>query len=78
MGVGEPVDLIEGVARGVDIFDCVSPTRLARHGNALTPDQAEAAIRVRINEVCEAILKNTAVFAEENEADFRAFILGCL
>ena len=37
MGVGEPVDLIEGVARGVDIFDCVSPTRLARHGNALVP-----------------------------------------
>ncbi|MBR3220261.1 tRNA guanosine(34) transglycosylase Tgt [Candidatus Saccharibacteria bacterium] len=35
MGVGEPVDLIEGVARGVDIFDCVSPTCLARHGNAL-------------------------------------------
>ncbi len=35
MGVGEPVDLIEGVMRGVDIFDCVSPTRLARHGNAL-------------------------------------------
>ena len=37
MGVGEPVDLVEGVARGVDIFDCVSPTRLARHGNALIP-----------------------------------------
>lgn len=37
MGVGEPVDLVEGVARGVDIFDCVSPTRLARHGNALVP-----------------------------------------
>lgn len=35
MGVGEPVDLVEAVARGVDIFDCVSPTRLARHGNAL-------------------------------------------
>ena len=35
MGVGEPIDLIESVARGVDIFDCVSPTRLARHGNAL-------------------------------------------
>ena len=35
MGVGEPVDLVEGVARGIDIFDCVSPTRLARHGNAL-------------------------------------------
>ncbi|MBR2588788.1 tRNA guanosine(34) transglycosylase Tgt [Candidatus Saccharibacteria bacterium] len=35
MGVGEPVDLVECVARGIDIFDCVSPTRLARHGNAL-------------------------------------------
>ena len=37
MGVGEPVDLIEGLKRGIDIFDCVSPTRLARHGNALVP-----------------------------------------
>ena len=37
MGVGEPVDLVEGIARGIDIFDCVSPTRLARHGNALIP-----------------------------------------
>jgi queuine tRNA-ribosyltransferase len=31
MGVGTPEDLIQGVARGVDIFDCVLPTRLARH-----------------------------------------------
>ena len=31
MGVGTPEDLIEGIARGVDIFDCVLPTRLARH-----------------------------------------------
>ncbi len=36
MGVGEPIDIIEGVIRGIDIFDCVLPTRLARHGNALT------------------------------------------
>lgn len=36
MGVGDPIDLIEGVIRGVDIFDCVLPTRLARHGNAFT------------------------------------------
>ena len=36
MGVGEPIDLIDGVLRGIDIFDCVLPTRLARHGNALT------------------------------------------
>jgi len=38
MGVGEPLDLIDGVIRGIDIFDCVLPTRLARHGNALTHD----------------------------------------
>ncbi|MDE2819627.1 MAG: tRNA guanosine(34) transglycosylase Tgt [Chloroflexota bacterium] len=36
MGVGEPDDLVEGVMRGVDIFDCVIPTRLARHGAAFT------------------------------------------
>lgn len=36
MGVGEPIDLIEGTIRGIDIFDCVLPTRLARHGHAFT------------------------------------------
>ncbi len=36
MGVGEPVDLLEGVVRGVDLFDCVLSTRIARHGNAFT------------------------------------------
>ncbi len=36
MGVGEPIDIIEGVIRGIDLFDCVIPTRLARHGNAYT------------------------------------------
>jgi len=38
MGVGSPEDLLEGVARGVDMFDCVLPTRLGRHGAAWTPD----------------------------------------
>ncbi|GAB4503143.1 MAG: tRNA guanosine(34) transglycosylase Tgt [Anaerolineales bacterium] len=37
MGVGTPEDLINGVARGVDIFDCVLPTRLARHHSAFAP-----------------------------------------
>ena len=36
MGVGDPIDIIEGVIRGIDMFDCVLPTRLARHGNAFT------------------------------------------
>lgn len=38
MGVGTPRDLRECVARGVDMFDCVYPTRLARHGTALTSE----------------------------------------
>jgi queuine tRNA-ribosyltransferase len=37
MGVGSPEDLINGIFRGVDIFDCVLPTRLARHAAAFTP-----------------------------------------
>jgi len=36
MGVGEPGDVIEAVSRGVDLFDCVFPTRVARNGLALT------------------------------------------
>jgi queuine tRNA-ribosyltransferase len=36
MGVGSPEDLINGILRGVDIFDCVLPTRLARHQAAMT------------------------------------------
>lgn len=38
MGVGTPEDLIQGVARGMDIFDCVLPTRLARHHAAFSPE----------------------------------------
>ena len=36
MGVGDPADLFEGVERGIDMFDCVLPTRIARHANAFT------------------------------------------
>ena len=36
MGLGDPVGIVESVARGVDMFDCVLPTRLGRHGTILT------------------------------------------
>jgi queuine tRNA-ribosyltransferase len=36
MGVGFPPDLLDGIARGVDLFDCVAPTRNGRHGSAWT------------------------------------------
>ncbi len=36
MGVGDPVSIVESVALGIDMFDCVLPTRLARHGTLMT------------------------------------------
>lgn len=44
MGVGDPVSITEAVALGVDMFDCVLPTRLARHGTVLT-DAGRLSIR---------------------------------
>ncbi|MEL7130480.1 MAG: tRNA guanosine(34) transglycosylase Tgt [Pseudomonadota bacterium] len=38
MGIGKPIDLLEAVARGIDMFDCVLPTRSGRHGQAWTWD----------------------------------------
>jgi queuine tRNA-ribosyltransferase len=38
MGVGFPEDLVEGVRRGVDLYDCVAPTRMGRNGAAFTED----------------------------------------
>jgi len=38
MGVGKPLDIVEAVARGIDMFDCVLPTRSGRHGQAWTWD----------------------------------------
>jgi queuine tRNA-ribosyltransferase len=38
MGVGKPIDMVEAIARGIDMFDCVLPTRSGRHGQAWTDD----------------------------------------
>ncbi|MBA3467210.1 MAG: tRNA-guanine transglycosylase, partial [Gemmatimonadaceae bacterium] len=38
MGVGFPEDLVEGIRRGVDLFDCVAPTRMGRNGTVFTPE----------------------------------------
>ncbi len=47
LGIGEPEDLVESVARGIDLFDCVIPTRFARHKTALTSQG-----RVNISNSC--------------------------
>ncbi|MBI2940816.1 MAG: tRNA guanosine(34) transglycosylase Tgt [Chloroflexi bacterium] len=38
LGIGDPDDFFECIPRGIDLFDCVAPTRLARHGGLYTPD----------------------------------------
>ena len=37
LGIGEPCDILEGIANGIDLFDCVAPTRIGRHGSIYTP-----------------------------------------
>ncbi|MGP4842578.1 tRNA guanosine(34) transglycosylase Tgt [Marinobacter sp. 1Y8] len=44
MGVGKPEDLVEGVRRGIDMFDCVMPTRNARNGHLFT---SEGVVKIR-------------------------------
>ena len=71
MGVGSPEDLWMGVERGVDLFDCVLPTRLARNGAMFTPD-GRVSIRSRVFAErhepldptcdCEACLRFTAAY----------------
>jgi queuine tRNA-ribosyltransferase len=47
LGIGGVRDIWEGVARGIDTFDCVTPTRIARHGWALNGDAAKHRINLR-------------------------------
>ncbi len=45
MGVGYPDDLLEAVARGCDLFDCVAPTRNARHGTVWTSEEGQVNLK---------------------------------
>lgn len=45
MGVGYPDDLLEAIGRGCDIFDCVAPTRNARHGTAWTSEEGQVNLK---------------------------------
>lgn len=45
MGVGYPDDLLEAMGRGIDMFDCVAPTRNARHGTAWTLDEGQVNLK---------------------------------
>ena len=48
MGVGTPANILEAVSRGIDIFDCVMPTRNARHGHAFTMEGCRNLMNAKI------------------------------
>lgn len=65
MGVGDPDDLCEGISRGVDIFDCVIPTRIARHGAALTFKGRINMRRAEFKEDPKPIMEGTGIYTEQ-------------
>ncbi len=66
MGVGSPVDLLEAVSRGVDMFDCVLPTRLARHGSVWTKKGQINLFNAKFKSVFRPIEKSCDCYACKN------------
>lgn len=66
MGVGEPEDILEGIERGIDMFDCVLPTRIARHGNTFTHKGKINIKNSKYKEDFEPIEKNCDCYACQN------------
>jgi queuine tRNA-ribosyltransferase len=66
MGVGTPEDLLEGVARGIDMFDCVMATRNARHGSFWTKDGRFNLKNCGFKEIKEPLMKNCKCYTCKN------------
>lgn len=66
MGVGTPVNILEGIARGVDMFDCVMPTRNGRNGMLFTRDGIINIKNVKWKNDFTPIEKNGASFVDES------------
>ncbi len=72
MGVGSPEDLVNGIRRGVDIFDCVLPTRLARHGAAMTRHGQMNLVNHKYRDDPRPIVEGCTCYACQNHS--RAYI----
>ena len=66
MGVGTPPQLVESVARGVDMFDCVLPTRVARHGMAYTSSGQVHIKSAKYKDVFEPVDSNCSCYTCKN------------
>jgi queuine tRNA-ribosyltransferase len=72
MGVGTPEDLLDGIKRGIDMFDCVLPTRNARHGSFFTPDGKKNIKNKEFYEDSRPLVEDCNCFACKNHS--RAYI----
>ena len=72
MGVGTPEDLLTGIRHGVDMFDCVMPTRIARHGSYFTPHGRKIIKNAEFTEDFRPLVEGCACFACQNHS--RAYI----
>ncbi len=66
LGIGDPLDLFEGVENGCDLFDCVSPTRLARHGVLYTVDGPINIFNAKFKEDFSSIDLGTPSYTSKN------------
>lgn len=72
MGVGSPVSILEAIERGIDMFDCVLPTRIARHGTAMTSTGRLVVKNAKYKEDFSKIDENCDCYACQNYT--RAYI----
>jgi len=72
MGVGTPEDLLEGIRHGIDMFDCVMPTRIARHGSYFTPQGRRIIKNAEYIEDFRPLVEGCACHACQNHS--RAYI----
>jgi len=77
MGVGTPLDLVEAVARGVDQFDCVLPTRMGRHGVAYTDRGPVHCKRAEFADSREALDAETPSPASRHSRGYLRHLLKC-
>ena len=66
LGIGEPIDLFCGIENGIDTFDCVSPTRIARNGSLYTKDGKVNILNTKFKEDFNAIDENCLCYTCKN------------
>lgn len=72
MGVGTPEDLLEGIRHGIDMFDCVMPTRVARHGSYFTPTGKKIIRNAEHKEAFSPLVDDCACYTCQNHT--RAYL----